>query len=65
MSKCVICGAELPLDMTQLCFATKKKGVEGACMAHEHSKLLENYANENGGYITITEALEQRKEEEQ
>ena len=57
VSKCVLCGAELPMDMTQLSFATKNKGVASACMKHEFSAELENYIKENGGSISIYEAL--------
>ncbi len=57
VSKCVICGAELPMDMTQLTFATKNKGIENACMKHEFSTELKNYIKENGGSISIYEAL--------
>lgn len=57
VSKCVICGAELPMDMTQLSFATKNKGVASACVKHEFSIELENYIKENGGSISIYEAL--------
>lgn len=61
VSKCVICGAELPMNMTQISFATKNKGIESACMQHEFSEELSNYIKENGGKISILEAL-QRKE---
>lgn len=57
VSKCVICGAELPMNMTQLTFATKNKGIESACMKHEFSYELKNYIKENGGHISILEAL--------
>lgn len=57
VSKCVICGAELPMDITQLSFATKNKGVASACMKHEFSPELKNYIKENGGSISIYEAL--------
>ena len=57
VSKCVICGTELPMNIAQLTFATKNKGVESACMKHEFSAELENYIKENGGSISILEAL--------
>lgn len=57
VSRCVVCGTELPIDMTQLTFATKNKGVESACMKHEFSTELKNYVKENGGSISILEAL--------
>ena len=56
-NKCVICGAELPMDMTQLSFATKNKGFASACMKHEFSVELENYIKENGGSTSIYAAL--------
>ena len=62
VSKCVICGAELPMDMTQLSFATMNKGVASACMKHEFSAELENYIKENGGSISIIEALKRHFE---
>lgn len=62
MSKCVICGADLPFDMTQLSFATKDKGVESACMSHEFSKELKCYIERNGGIIPIVEALKKKSQ---
>ena len=55
--KCVICGAELPMNITQITFATKDKGVESACMKHEFSSELKTYTKENGGIIPILEAI--------
>ena len=55
--KCAICGADLPMNMTQLSFATKNKGIECACMSHEFSKDLKNYIQDNGGHISILDAL--------
>lgn len=57
VNKCVLCGAELPMDMTQLSFATKNKGIESVCLKHEFSADLKNYIKENGGSISIPEAL--------
>ena len=61
VGKCVICGSELTMDMTQLSFATKNKGIECACMSHEFSKELENYIKENGGHMSILEALNMKR----
>ena len=60
MSKCVLCGAELPMNITQITFATKNKGVESACMSHEFSKELKCYIERNGGIIPIVEALKKK-----
>ena len=45
------------MNIAQLTFATKNKGVESACMKHEFSTELENYIKENGSSISILEAL--------
>jgi hypothetical protein len=49
-SKCVICGAELPADMTQITFRTHDNGYECACMQHEFSQQIAEYAKQNGGF---------------
>ena len=61
-SNCVICGAELTMNMTQLSFATRNKGVGCACMSHEFSKELKQYIQENGGHLPILEALKEGDE---
>ena len=62
MNKCVLCGADLPFNMTQLMFATNNKGIESACMRHENSEALKQYGQENGGFRPIYEALKGREE---
>ena len=56
-NKCVLCDADLPLNMTQLFVATKDKGIESACIIHEFSKELKDYIKRNGGIMPILKAV--------
>ena len=64
MNKCVLRGADLPYNMTQLMFATYNKGIESACMRHENSEALKQYGQENGGFRPVIDAWNLRNKKE-
>lgn len=57
MIKCVVCGKKLSSERTQIVFATKNKGVASACISHQSSTELDKYINDNGGAISVAQAL--------
>lgn len=42
-SRCVICGAKLPMDMTQLILNMGDGHFESCCCSHEGSQALNDY----------------------
>lgn len=43
---CLICGKELPLDMTQILITKGKNKFKSVCMKHEGSKKLKELVGE-------------------
>lgn len=62
VQKCVICGRELDMNLTQLVLVTKLGGVESACCCHEGSTQLKTYVESHGGAITFDEYYKSQKE---
>lgn len=57
MNNCVICGRELPFDMTQLGICTKERGIEAACLYHEGAQVLKDYIMAHGGADDVVRRL--------
>lgn len=46
-TQCVICGRDLPVDMTQLIIALGEDKFKSCCLQHEGSEKLKKYIKDN------------------